>query len=149
MKTEIRHNWLYSQSASEIWEYLTNSDLIEKWLMPNTFKLEVGHEFTFNTNPIPPLGLNGIFYCKVLEIIPEEKLVYSWKGGLSESNPTLETVVEWSLKARENGTELTLVHSGFKDGNISILNGMTEGWNGHIEKMLSNLNTNENVSTKS
>lgn len=39
----------------------------------------------FTTNPISSLGLDGNFYCKVLEIIPLKKLSYSWKGGSSEN----------------------------------------------------------------
>jgi len=142
MKTEIKRNWIYSQSSQEIWEYLTKAELIEKWLMPNNFILEVGHEFEFTSNPIPSLGLNGTFYCKVVEIVPFKKLVYSWKGGLSKANPTLDTIVEWTLESKEDGTELKLVHSGFKDENASILDAMFHGWDEHIQKMITNLNSN-------
>ena len=91
MKTEIKHQWFYNQSPEEIWEYLTKAELIEKWLMPNDFRLKLGHKFKFTTNPMPSLNLDGNFYCKVLEIVPLKKLVYSWNGGLSKNNPTLET----------------------------------------------------------
>lgn len=139
MKTEIKHKWFYNQSAEEIWEYLTKAELIEKWLMPNDFEPKVGHEFKFTTNPIPSLGLDGNFYCKVLEIIPLKKLVYSWKGGTSKNNLTLETIVEWTLEPKENGTELSLTHSGFKEDNASILTAMFDGWNKNIQKMLIHL----------
>ncbi len=140
MKTEIKHKWFYNQSPEEIWEYLTKAELIEKWLMLNNFELKMGHEFRFKTNPIPSLGLDGNFYCKVLEIVPLKKLVYSWKGGLSEKNPTLETIVEWTLEAKESGTELSLAHTGFKEGNSSILAAMFDGWDKNIQKMLTHLN---------
>ncbi len=140
MKTEIKHKWFYNQSPEEIWEYLTKAELIEKWLMPNNFELKMGHEFRFKTNPIPSLGLDGNFYCKVLEIVPLKKLVYSWKGGLSEKNPTLETIVEWTLEAKESGTELRLAHTGFKEDNGSILAAMFDGWDKNIQKMLTHLN---------
>lgn len=141
METEIKHKWFYNQSAEEIWEYLTKAELIEKWLMPNDFELKMGHEFKFTTNPIPSLGLDGNFYCKVLEIVPLKKLVYSWKGGSSEKNITLETIVEWTLETKENGTELRLIHSGFKKENGSILTAMFDGWNKNIQKMLKHLNS--------
>ncbi|MDL5513315.1 SRPBCC domain-containing protein [Arenibacter sp. M-2] len=139
MKTEIKHKWFYHQSSKEIWEFLTKAELIEKWLMPNNFELKLGHEFKFTTNPIPSLNLDGNFYCKVLEIIPLKKLVYSWNGGLSKNNPTLETIVEWTLETKDKGTELTLVHSGFKEGNSSILTAMFDGWDKNIQKMFTNL----------
>ncbi len=142
MKTEIKHNWHYDQSVEEIWEYLTKAELMEKWLMPNDFELIVGHEFKFTTNPIPSLSLDGNFYCKVLEILPLKKLVYSWKGGANKSEPTLDTIVEWTLEAKENGTELRLIHSGFKEENGPIHAGMFDGWNKNIQKMLSHIKPN-------
>ncbi|MBC7744215.1 MAG: SRPBCC domain-containing protein [Flavobacterium sp.] len=149
MKTEIKQEWIYEQSPKEVWEYLTQSDLIAQWLMPNNFKAVVGHEFEFRTNPIPSLELNGIFYCTVLEIVPLKKLAYSWKGGLSKGMITLDTVVEWTLEQHKSGTQLHLKHSGFKDENFSILTGMTDGWLKNIQKMVNHLNSNNNGDTKS
>jgi uncharacterized protein YndB with AHSA1/START domain len=144
MKTEIKHQWIYEQSPSEVWEYLTQSELIALWLMPNNFKAIVGHEFEFRTNPIPSLELSGIFYCKVLEIVPHKKLTYSWKGGPSDGITSLDTIVEWTLQERGNLTILNLKHSGFKDENYAILTGMTDGWLKNIHKMLNHLNENNN-----
>jgi len=141
MKNEIRRTWHYTQSPAEVWAYLTTAELIAKWLMPNDFELKEGHEFTFTTNPIPSLDLNGTFYCKVMEIIPHQKLVYSWAGGLSKSNPILKTIVEWTLEEKDGGTILNLVHTGFKDGNASILEAMYGGWDDHIQKMITDLNS--------
>lgn len=143
MKTEIKHQWIYEQSPREIWEYLTQSELIALWLMPNNFKAELGYEFEFKTNPIPSLELNGTFYCKVLEILPLKKLTYSWKGGPSKGITTLDTIVEWTLEGLGNGTILNLKHSGFKEENYSILMGMTDGWIKNIQKMLDQLNKNK------
>ena len=139
METEIKHKWFYNQTAEEIWEYLTKAELIEKWLMPNDFEPKVGHEFKFTTNPIPSLGLDGNFYCKVLEIVPLKKLVYSWKGGTSKNNLSLETIVEWTLEPKENGIELRLIHSGFKNENQAILTAMFDGWDKNIQKMVNHL----------
>jgi len=141
MQSEIKHQWIYEQSPIEVWEYLTQPDLMALWLMPNNFKAAVGHEFEFRTNPIPSLGLSGVFYCKVLEIAPLEKLTYSWKGGPSDGMITLDTVVEWTLEQHKNGTRLFLKHSGFKEKNLSILTAMTNGWDKNILKMLNHLNS--------
>ncbi|GGX29382.1 SRPBCC family protein [Aquimarina muelleri] len=139
MKTEIKHKWFYNQSVEVIWEYLTKAELIEKWLMPNDFEPIVGHEFKFTTNPVPGLALDGIFYCKVLEITPLKKLVYSWKGGSSKNKVTFDTIVEWTLESKDNGTELRLVHSGFKEENGSILTAMFDGWDKNIQKMFNHI----------
>ncbi|MFZ1807085.1 MAG: SRPBCC domain-containing protein [Cyclobacteriaceae bacterium] len=147
MKTEIRHTWFYDRSIEEIWEYLTTAELIAKWLMPNDFKPVVGHEFKFTTNPIPNLGLDGNFYCEVLELIPLKKLVYSWKGGSGKNEITLDTRVEWTLESKENGTELHLHQTGFKEENATILSSMFEGWNDHVTKMFNHLNSDHNANT--
>lgn len=139
MQTEIKNEWVYEQSPSEVWEYLTQADLIALWLMPNNFKPVLGHEFQFKTNPIPSLRLDGIMHCKILEIIPQKKLIYSWKAGPGDGNYPLDTIVEWTLKPFGNGTKLFLNHSGFKETNIDIFNGMTDGWKKNIQKMVNHL----------
>lgn len=149
MRTEIKHRWVYQQSPDEIWEYLTQSELIALWLMPNNFKAVIGHKFEFRTNPIPRLELSGIFYCEVLEIVPFKKLTYSWKSGPKHGITTLDTLVEWTLEKQDNGTILNLKHSGFKAENYSILTGMTDGWLGSIQKMLDQLNKKNNGNTNS
>lgn len=149
MPTEIKNEWIYEQSPGEVWEYLTQAELIALWLMPNNFKPILGHEFQFKTNPIPSLGLDGVFHCKVLEIEPYRKLSYSWKGGSGNGTFTLDTIVEWKLELYGNGTKLSLNHSGFKAMNIDIFNGMTEGWEKNIRKMLNHLKKNDDGYSKS
>jgi uncharacterized protein YndB with AHSA1/START domain len=149
MQTEIKNEWIYEQSPTEIWKYLTQAELIALWLMPNNFKEILGHQFQFNTKPIPSLDLDGIFQCKVLEIVPFEKLSYSWKGGSGNGIFTLDTVVEWRLEPYEKGTKLYLKHSGFKETNFSIFTGMTDGWQKNIQKMLNDINSKNNGNTKS
>ena len=141
MQTTITNEWVYEQSPEVVWEYLTNADLIALWLMPNDFKPVLGHEFSFRIKPIPSLDLDGIFPCKILEIIPFKKLVYSWKGGPGDGTVTLDTIVEWKLEKYGKGTKLFLLQSGFKATNLSIFNGMTQGWESNIQKMMNHLKT--------
>tara|TARA_B100000614_G_C14414569_1_gene439310 strand:- start:15 stop:449 length:435 start_codon:yes stop_codon:yes gene_type:complete len=140
MQREIINAWIYEQSPKEVWEYLTQSDLLAVWLMPNDFRPILGYEFCFTTNPIPSLDLDGIFHCKVLEIIPFKKLSYSWKGGPGNGIFTLDTICEWTLEPYGNGTKLHLKHSGFKDENFELYTGMTNGWQKNIEKMVNHIN---------
>jgi uncharacterized protein YndB with AHSA1/START domain len=148
MQTEIKNEWFYEQSTIEVWEYLTQADLIALWLMPNNFKPSLGHEFQFQTKAIPSLNLDGIFHCKVLEIVPFQKLSYSWKGGSGNGVFSLDTVVEWTLEKHENGSKLILRHSGFKEKNFAIFTGMTDGWEKNIQKMVNYLIQTNNGNTK-
>ena len=90
----IKHELFFPKPPEVVWEYLTQPELIALWLMPNDFLPVLGHEFQFTTKPMPDLDLDGIFYCKVLEIIPFKKLSYSWKFG--PGNGVLhDSVVNW------------------------------------------------------
>ena len=146
MQNEIKNEWIYEQSPNEVWEYLTQEELMALWLMPNNFKPISGYEFQFRTKPIPSLDLDGIFHCKVLEIVPFQKLTYSWKGGSGNGIFTLDTVVEWILEKYGDGTKLLLKQSGFKEVNLAIFTAMTNGWNVNIQKMINILNTLHNDS---
>jgi uncharacterized protein YndB with AHSA1/START domain len=129
MQKEIIHQFTFPQSPEEVWEYLTNAELLAQWLMPNDFKPIVGHRFQFGTKPKYPLGFDGRIYCEVLEIVPYRKLVYSWKGGLSKENPSLDSTVTWTLTPTDNGTVLKLEHKGFKGiKNYLAYIIMNKGW---------------------
>lgn len=126
---EIRHQFTFPQPPEMVWEYLTDSELLAGWLMPNDFKPIVGHKFQFGTKPKLKLGFDGRIYCEVLEVVPYKKLVYSWKGGLSKENPSLDSVVIWLLAPANDGTMLTLQHKGFKGiKNYLAYLIMNKGW---------------------
>ena len=141
MQNEIKNEWTYTQPPNEVWEYLTQPELIALWLMPNNFKPIAKYEFQFKTNPIPSLDLDGIFHCRIIEIIPFQKLIYTWKGGSGDGIFTLDTLVEWTLEKNGSGTRLLLKQTGFKETNLAIFNAMTNGWHSNIQKMISFLNT--------
>jgi uncharacterized protein YndB with AHSA1/START domain len=129
MQKAITHQFTFSQPPEEVWEYLTNAELLAQWLMPNDFKPLVGHRFQFNAKPKFPLGFDGKIYCEVLEIMPGKKLVYSWKGGLSREKPSLDSIVTWTLTPHQKGTILTLEHKGFKGAkNYLAYIIMNKGW---------------------
>ena len=113
-----------------VWKTLTTGALIAQWLMPNDFEPVLGKRFTFKTKPMG--GWDGVVQCEVLEMVPNEKLVYSWKGG-SDDSPTLaklDSIVTWTLTPANGGTLLKLVHSGFRSpGNDLAFEAMSPGWN--------------------
>lgn len=129
MQRDIKHQFTFSQPPEVVWEYLTNAELLAQWLMPNDFKPIVGHKFQFKTRPKVKFRFDGTIYCEVLEIIPCQKLVYSWKGGSSNEHPSLDSIVVWTLTPTENGTVLQLEHKGFKGlKNLLTYIAMNNGW---------------------
>jgi len=142
MKKTIKHQFYFPHPTEMVWEYLTKPELMELWLMKNDFQPVVGHDFQFRTNPIPSLDFDGIFYCKVLEIIPFKKLSYSWSSGPGAGEINLDSVVVWQLQHADKGTELLLEHSGFaKKENLDFYNGLNHGWVEKLNKIDELLNT--------
>ena len=63
-----------------IWKVLTTGELIARWLMaPTGFEPVKGKRFTYQTTPAG--AWDGTIRCEVLEVMPNERLVYAWKGG--------------------------------------------------------------------
>ena len=118
----------YDQPPELVWAALTTRDAIAVWLMPNDFELRLGHRFEFKTRPAP--GFDGIVRCEVLEIIPLEKLAYSWVGG------GVSTRVIWTLKSKNNGTHLTLDHEGFSGlRGLLVSSILGKGWRSKILRL--------------
>jgi uncharacterized protein YndB with AHSA1/START domain len=122
---------VFPHAPETIWKVLTTGELIGRWLMaPTGFEPREGTHFTFQTTPAGEW--DGAIHCQVLEVRPNERLAFAWKGG-HEANTgygsRLDTVVSWSLSRVEGGTRLRLVHSGFvTPKNDSAFKTMSEGW---------------------
>ncbi|MFZ1430125.1 MAG: SRPBCC domain-containing protein [Geminicoccaceae bacterium] len=114
-----------------IWRALTNGELIARWLMaPTGFAAVPGTRFTFQTKPAG--AWDGVIHCRVLEVLPNERLAYAWQGG-AEGNvgygAPLDTVVTFALTRVAEGTRLRLVHAGFvTPRNDTALRNMGAGW---------------------
>jgi uncharacterized protein YndB with AHSA1/START domain len=129
---------VFPHALETIWKALTTGAMIARWLMPPTgFEPVVGNRFTYQTKPGG--AWDGIIRCEVLEVIPNQRFVYSWKGG-HDSNvgygAPLDTIVTWTLSKVENGTRVRLVHSGFETPrNDSALKTMGDGWKTVVPKL--------------
>jgi uncharacterized protein YndB with AHSA1/START domain len=148
MAKVIKHQFFFAHPPETVWEYLTNSELMAQWLMKNTFQPIVGYDFQFKTGPVPKLNFDGIFYCKVLEIIPLKKLSYTWNCGPGDGKIELESVVVWKLEPTAKGTELYLEHSGFaKAENLEMYKGLMHGWLEKFENIVKLLNAAQHGTT--
>jgi uncharacterized protein YndB with AHSA1/START domain len=120
----------------KIWRALTESALIDEWLMKNDFRPVVGHRFTFQAQPMG--AWNGVVECEVLEVTPPERLRYSWRGG-SRANAVhgtaLDSVVTWTLTPVERGTLVRMVHDGFRPENEMAFQAMSHGWSRVLERL--------------
>lgn len=103
----IRLDEFLAHPPDRVWKALTDPALLTRWLMPNDFQPEIGHEFTFTTAPVPGTGFDGVIRCRVLELEPARRLRIAWHGG------SLQSTVTWRLEPEGTGTRLFLDHEGF------------------------------------
>lgn len=128
---EIVVDEVFPHAPAAIWKALTTGELIGRWLMePTGFQAVEGTTFTYQTTPAG--AWDGVIRCRVLEVKPNERLVYSWEGGDAANagyGSRLETVVTWSLAPGDGGTRVRLVHSGFVlPANETAYRNMSNGW---------------------
>ncbi|MBY5354456.1 SRPBCC domain-containing protein [Rhizobium leguminosarum] len=128
---EIVVDEVFPHRPETLWKTLTTADLMGRWLMmPAGFEPVEGKRFTYQTTPAG--AWDGTIHCQVLEVKPNKRLSYAWKGG-HEGNAgygsPLDTVVTFILSEVEAGTRLRLIHSGFiLPRNETAFQKMGEGW---------------------
>ncbi len=129
---EIVVDEFFPHAPEAIWKTLTSSALMARWLgmTPEGFRAEVGNHFTYQTTPAG--AWDGTIRCEVLDIVPNRRFAYSWKGG-DDGNAgygsRLDTLVTFTLEAVEGGTRLRMIHSGFElPRNDSAYQNMSGGW---------------------
>ena len=99
----------------KIWRALTQSHLIEEWLMKNDFKPVLDHRFNLRADW-------GAVDCRVLAVEPHKTLTYSWAAH------GLESVVTWTLTPTRTGTRLRMEQSGFRPDQPQYYEGAKGGW---------------------
>ena len=118
----------------KIWRALTQSSLMEEWLMKNDFQPVVGHRFNFRSTPVP--NWDGVIACEVLVLEPNSRLSYSW-GTMS-----MVSVVAWTLTPTTGGTHVRMEQTGFRSEQDAAYKGATYGWTkfiGNMERVVGGL----------
>jgi uncharacterized protein YndB with AHSA1/START domain len=137
---EIVVEEVFPHAPETIWQALTNGALMARWIMEaKGFAPVVGNRFTFQTTPAGQW--DGTINCEVLEVVPDERFVYAWRGGHPTNTgygSALDTRVTFTLTPVPGGTRLSLVHSGFElPRNETAYTSMSGGW----PKVIHNLGT--------
>jgi uncharacterized protein YndB with AHSA1/START domain len=156
MTRTVRMERFYPYAPEQVWAALTDSDILASWLMRNDFAPTLGLAFNFRKDPQP--GWDGFIHCEVIELEPQKRLAYTWRGQASGAKTmacagieseaagkavsgimtSLDTVVRYTLHPENGGTRLAFEHSGFeglKGLIVSFVMGM--GW----RKLLGKLDT--------
>ncbi len=133
MTNAIETDAFLAHPPAKVWRALTDANLLASWLMPNDFRAEIGHRFTFRTDPVPAQGFDGIVHCEVLALEAPRLLRISWVAG------GIDTTVTWRLIPEGAGTRLFLAHDGFDEddpGQQATRRVLGGGWRGHLVRRL-------------
>jgi len=120
--------WDLPHPPAKVWRALTDPALVAQWLMETDMPAARGKAFSFRAEPMP--YWDGIVHSEIMELEPQKRLRYTWKGGPGAA--ALDTMVTWSLSPMEGGTRLELEHSGFKPGQRQAFGGAKAGWEGKV-----------------
>ncbi len=136
---EIVVDEVFPHTPEVVWKTLTTPGLMGRWLMmtPAGFEPVKGTRFTYQTTPAGEW--DGVIHCLVLDAVPNERLIYEWRGGHEANNgygSRLNTVVDLTLTRVETGTRLRLVHSGFVlPQNETAFRNMSNGWRTVVQRI--------------
>lgn len=98
----------YDAPIDLVWRAITEVELLQKWYFNiDEFKLEVGFKFQFEGGEEDK---RYIHLCEILEIIPLQKLPYSWRY---QGYPRL-SFVTFNLDSNRNKTKVTVTHEGIE-----------------------------------
>jgi uncharacterized protein YndB with AHSA1/START domain len=124
---------IYLAPVKKVWEALTDNDKMRKWYFDiSAFKPELGFEFQFEGGS---KDQTYVHLCKITEIIPEEKLQYSWRYAGYHGN----SLVTFELFPEGEKTRIKLTHEGletFPEEHDFSKESFTNGWNHIIGKSL-------------
>jgi uncharacterized protein YndB with AHSA1/START domain len=130
----------FPHPPEKVWRALTESSLIQQWLMENDFQPVVGHRFNFRSTPMPQW--NGIVDCQVLDVDAPRKLSYTWGTSGAEAANGLQLVVTWTLTPTSDGVHVRMEQTGFGPDQENNYRGATYGWNkfiGQLETVVAGL----------
>lgn len=108
MKADVSLDYQFTSSIEQVWNALTDSEMLAKWIWANDFKPVVGHKFRFRAEPSE--WWDGIVDCEVLEVDEPRKVSYTWASA-GET-----TTVTWTLQEGTDGTtHLHFDQTGFSE----------------------------------
>lgn len=96
----------YDAPPEHIWQALTDPEQMKQWYfdLPG-FRAEVGYRFQFEGGPPEKIYLH---LCEVTEVVPNQRLSYSWRYDGYEGN----SFVTFEIFPEGGKTQLRLTHRG-------------------------------------
>lgn len=119
----------------KVWNAITNKEQMKNWYfdVPD-FEPKIGNNFSFYGGDE---NEEYHHFCEIVDLIPNEKLKYSWAYPEISKEKTL---VKWELKPENEGTIVTLTHKGLEAfehlGENFKIHSFRKGWEDIVGKSL-------------
>ncbi len=128
---------LFNAPISQVWKAITDREEMKKWYFNiEEFKAEVGFRFQFLAGE--EHGKQYLHLCEVKEVIPGEKLCYSWRYD----GYTGDSLLTFELVEQNEKTLLELTHQGietFASGGADFAReSFLQGWTYFMDTALKN-----------
>ena len=129
-----------STSAESAYHAISNEEELKKWWI-DVPKLELSLggmvNFRFLKENSQLLEKDFVIEGKILELIPNQKLSYSWKPVDDKNYP--DTIVTWTIEPTNNGSKVTVLHSGLESA--KDYSRLVDGWEYFLGKLQNLLNS--------
>jgi uncharacterized protein YndB with AHSA1/START domain len=110
----IQQTYTIASSREKVFNALTDPKELTRWWMSKSLSdPRAGGSFEYNWEFDDPTR-NGKQMGKYQEVVPNQKLIYSWEAG--DNGGVHNTTVEFTLHDAPEGTLLELDHAGYKSG---------------------------------
>jgi uncharacterized protein YndB with AHSA1/START domain len=148
--TTVRLQRTIAASPARVYRAWLDPELLRRWLAPGDFtvtRVEVDERVGGRHRiwQVGPDGDVGGFDCELLELIPDQRIVFLWRfvGPDRQFDPTHDSRLTITLQEAAGGTTaLTLVHErleALQAAMPEIVAGVKEGWGMALDKLAATL----------
>lgn len=116
-RAAVRLRRTIAAPPARVYRAWLDPEVLRSWLAPGSLSVaraEVDERpgGRFSIWQVDANGDAGGFECELLELVPDERIVFSWRfvGPLRVADPAHDSRLTITLRDVAHGTELTLVH---------------------------------------
>jgi uncharacterized protein YndB with AHSA1/START domain len=134
-KTSLQVRKFIKAKRERVYAAWTDPELMKKWFAPGTMTVPAAEANAieggqYHIQMRKESGELHTAYGEYQQIIPQQKLVFTWGW---EGPNHYETLVTVEFNDKDGGTEVILTHERFKDAEDARHH--TEGWQGCLESL--------------
>ena len=130
---EVRASILINAPREQVFRALMEPAKLDKWIASAaSVEPRVGGRYSYGWKyPVDGRDVTG-GPTRILEMIPNEKLVTDWPDWRGDASVP-KTTVTWLLESAGDGTRVTVIHSGF--ARTTDISDYPFGWSGFLGQL--------------